>query len=125
MKRRTYRKQRGVSLIAAIFLLTGMSVLGALLSRLLVSGIGETMQEWHASQALYAAESGVSWRLYNGTADANNQVVIPGHAWFSVTSQPTTVGGQTMLRIVSTGTAGTSAGNILASRQIAVTVMLR
>ena len=124
MKRRLNRKQRGVSLIAAIFLLTGMAVLGALLSRLLITGVGESLQEWYASQALYAAESGVSWRLYSG-ADGVDQVVVPGQAWFTVTTAPpTVVGGHTMLQITSTGNAGTGAGNILASRRIIVTVML-
>lgn len=124
MKNTLYRKQRGVSLIAAIFLLTGMAILGALLTRLLVTGIGEGMQEWYSSQALYAAESGVSWRLYGGNVDSADLVVIPGQAWFSVTSTATAVGGQTMLTITSTGRAGTGAGNILASRQIVVRVML-
>jgi hypothetical protein len=119
-----YRKQSGVSLIAAIFLLTGMAILGALLTRLLVTGVGEGMQEWYSSQALYAAESGISWRLYTGADPALPQTVIPGQAWFTVASVPTVVGGQTMLVITSTGSAGPSAGNILASRQIVVRVML-
>lgn len=123
------RKQRGVSLIAAIFLLTGMSILGALLSRLLLVGIGESMQEWYASQALYAAESGISWRLYDYTGTNDTPVgtcveVVPSRACFTVTtSTSTTVGGQTMLEITSTGNAGNGLGNILASRKIVVTVM--
>ncbi len=122
----TIRNQRGVSLVAAIFLLTGMSILGALLSRLLIVGVGETMQEWYASQALYAAESGVSWRMYNNPAinDAVNQVVIPGRAWFDVAVADTVVGGQTMRVITSTGKAGNGLGDITASRQITVTIML-
>lgn len=118
------RKQRGVSLIAAIFLLTGMSVLGALLSRLLIVGVDETMQEWYASQALYAAESGVSWRMYGANPDATNVVVVAGRAWFDVVAVDTIVGGQTMRTITSTGNAGNGLGNIIASRQITVTIML-
>jgi hypothetical protein len=124
MKRVTFRKQSGVSLIAAIFLLTGLAMLGALLSRLLITGVGEGMQEWYSSQALYAAESGISWRLYSGADPFVPQTVLPGQAWFTVTTVPTIVGGQTMLQITSTGSAGTGAGNILASRQIVVRVML-
>lgn len=117
------RKQRGVSLIAAIILLTGMALLGALLTRLLTVGISETMQEWYASQALYAAESGVSWRMYAG-ADAAGMVVIPGQSTFTVNSVDTIVGTQTMRVITSTGVAGPTLGNALASRQIVVTLML-
>ncbi len=124
-RNRPFKKQRGVSLIAAIFLLTGMSILGALLTRLLTVGVTESMQEWYASQALYAAESGISWRMYSGADPVVNQVVVPGQAWFTTaTAAPTVVAGHTMLVITSTGFAGPNVGNILASREITVTLML-
>lgn len=119
-----FRKQRGVSLLAAIFLLTGMSLLGALLTRLLTVGIAETMQEWYASQALYAAESGVSWRMYGLNPDAAGVVVIPGQSTFTVAAVDTVVGGQTLRVITSTGMAGPGPGSILASRTIVVTLMI-
>ena len=61
-------RQRGAALIAAIFVITALAALGGLMTQLLVLGSEETIDEWYSAQALYAAESGVEWSIYNGGA---------------------------------------------------------
>lgn len=119
----TRNKQRGASLIGAIFLITGLAILGGLLSRLLVVGTEETLQEWYASQALYAAESGINWSIYNGGASATDQTVIDGRSWFDVSATTTNIAGKDLIVITSTGKTGDSLGNIKASRRIVVRYM--
>jgi len=137
------KRQRGVSLVAAIFLTTAMALLGALLIRLLIVGSQETLQEWYSSQALYAAETGVNWArrrfrqscspvacstaaqiaIAENNAKATDQVVIANRAWFTVTTVANNVDGKMMLVITSTGRTGFSTGNIIASRELVVTAL--
>ncbi len=113
--------QRGVSLIVAVFLITGLAVLGLLSTQTMVLSTAETVNEWYSTQALLAAESGIDWganqvqrvlapastcpasaTLYGGL----NQTVISNKAWMSISirckSDPIL-----MYEITSTGTAGT------------------
>jgi hypothetical protein len=55
------KRHSGASLLTAVFLITALALLGALMTRLMVLSSTETIQEWYAAQSLYAAESGVDW----------------------------------------------------------------
>jgi len=120
---RPYRQQ-GASLIAAIFLITALLVIGALMTQLTVLGSEETINEWYSAQAIYAAESGAEWSIYNGGAAAVNQVVVVGGAWFDVTVTTTNfAGGKVQYTITSTGMAGEALTKIRTQRQILVQYM--
>ncbi|MCW8917317.1 MAG: hypothetical protein OQL08_00665 [Gammaproteobacteria bacterium] len=58
-------RQGGASIIAAIFLITALAVLGALMTKLTIMSSQETLNEWYSTQALYAAESGADWAAYH------------------------------------------------------------
>jgi hypothetical protein len=58
-------RQRGASLIAAVFLITAMAALGALMTNLTVHSSIVTVNEYFSSRALLAAESGFDWAIYD------------------------------------------------------------
>lgn len=51
--------QRGFSLIAAVFLITAAAVIAAAMAHLLTARSRTTVQNIHAAQAFYAAQSGL------------------------------------------------------------------
>ena len=117
-------RQRGAALIAAIFVITALAALGGLMTQLLVLGSEETIDEWYSAQALYAAESGVQWSIYNGGAANSNQPVVANRAWFDVSVTTTNYGGgKTMFIITSTGKAGDTAAAPRTQRRIVVQYM--
>jgi Tfp pilus assembly protein PilX len=121
---KTGRGQRGAALIAAIFVITALAALGGLMTQMLTLGSTETINEWYSAQALYAAESGVQWSVYNAGASANDQPVVAGSAWFDVNVVATNFGGGKVLyTITSTGKAGGSAANPRTQREIVVQYM--
>ncbi|PLY15162.1 MAG: hypothetical protein C0631_08570 [Sedimenticola sp.] len=120
----TPHNQAGVSIIAGIFLITGLAVLGALITRLTTVGNTEVINEWYSAQALYSAESGVDWAAYDlihgGTGVATNSAVSTDRTWFTATTTATHIGGKTLYIINSVGTAGTDALNPMVQRKIEV-----
>lgn len=117
-------RQRGASMIAAIFVITALAGLGAVMTQLLVSGSEETINEWYSAQALYAAESGVEYAVYTGGGTAN-LVVVANRAWVDVNMATIAYGGgKTLYTLTSVGRAGgTVAGTSRAYRQLNVQYM--
>jgi len=122
-------RQRGAALIAVIFVITALAALGALMTQMLVAGSKETIDEWYSSQALYAAESGIDWAIWDltingGTGVSTNNTVINNQAWITTTVNTLTINGtNNVYTITSTGTAGGTSGNPLTQRQIVVQYM--
>jgi len=114
--------QRGASLITAIFLITALAILGSLMTRLTILSSDETISEWYASQALYAAESGADWgayyiqnTLFPATTcpagntyypDATPQEVVAGSAWFTLQVSCKSLDTLFIYKITSSGFAG-------------------
>ncbi len=122
------KRQLGVSLITAIFLITALAVLAALMTHYMILGSKETINEWYSSQALVAAESGVDWAVYDilyaaGTGAVVDAPVTTGSSWFTTSVTSVTVATKTEYTITSTGEAGGTAGNPLVQRQIVVKFM--
>lgn len=130
------RHQSGISLIAAIFMLVTLAMLGALMTVLISSQSLGSLNEWYSSQALYAAESGVQASAYKinhssgatptaKCADANTsspvQVESGTEAWYSITSTLNTINSINVCEIVATGLAGGTSANPTVQRQITVT----
>ena len=120
--------QCGVSLITAIFLLVGLSALGAAMTRMLVTESLQTTDEWLSARALYAAESGVQYAAYqlNRTSPATCNLTATDlqagdGSWFSISTQSQTLGAVTVCEISATGKAGSSAVNPAVQRRIVVT----
>lgn len=120
--------QRGVSIIIAIFLLVGLSALGAAMTRMLVTQSLQTTDEWLSAQALYAAESGVQYAAYwlNRTSPAacNLSVTdlgVGSDSWFSIATRSPPPGSFDACEITATGKAGNSAATPAVQRQIVVT----
>ena len=65
MKTHPKSRQRGVSIIAAVFIITGLLALGLLIARLMMMSSTTTLNEWYSAQAYYAAESGIDCAAYN------------------------------------------------------------
>ncbi len=122
-------RQRGAALIAAIFVITALAALGALMTQMLVLGSEETIDEWYSSQALYAAESGIDWAIWDltvngGTGVSTNNTVQNGQVWVTTTVNTLTINGiNNVYTITSTGTAGGTPGNPRTQRQIVVQYM--
>ena len=121
-------RQRGVSIITAIFLLVGLSALGAAMTQMIVTQSLQTTDAWLSSQALYAAESGVQYAAYqlNRTSPAACSLSVSDNSigsdsWFSISTQPVTLGATVVCRITATGKAGNSAAAPAVQRQIVVT----
>ena len=120
--------QRGASLIAAVFLITGLAVLGALMTKLTLTSNIKTVKEWHAQQALYAAESAVSYAAYdifnNDDCAARTDIAVAIDtnisSTYSVSCAQPGQSGRTVnyYEINATGTA--SSGDYQAQRRIIV-----
>ncbi|NCF10750.1 MAG: hypothetical protein GWP66_08740 [Gammaproteobacteria bacterium] len=127
------RLQRGAALITAAFLVVGLGALGALMVRLVVFGSEESVVEWHSTQALHAAESGLDWAMHRivftssptscDDGDGTDQVVVAGRAWFTVEAEDITLHGLRICRLTSTGKGGGSAAAALATRQVSALFM--
>jgi hypothetical protein len=122
------KRQSGVSLVTAIFLITALAVLAAMASRFLILGSEETINELYSGQALAAAESGVDWAvhdiLYSGGSGVTvDSPVTSGTSWFSTSVTSVTIGPKTQYTITSTGEAGGSATNPRVQRQLVVKFM--
>jgi Tfp pilus assembly protein PilX len=122
------KRQSGVSLVTAIFLITALAVLAAMATRFLILGSEETINELYSGQALAAAESGVDWAvhdiLYAGGSGATvDAPVTTGSSWFTTSVSSLTIGPKTQYTITSTGEAGGSAANPRVQRQIVVVFM--
>lgn len=136
MNNSTKHSQSGVSLIAAIFLLVGLSMLGAMMTLLVTSQSESTLDELYAAQALYAAQSAVQGAAFKinqsaiaggGTANctaANTvspvQLEAGTDAWFEVTSSYQMLGTVGTCKIVATGYAGGTSANPITQRQLTV-----
>ncbi|SCZ65178.1 hypothetical protein [Thiohalomonas denitrificans] len=122
------RRQQGASLITAIFLITALAVLAALMTKLTQFGNTKTIKEWYSAQALYAAESAISAAAYDivdsdDCADRNNinvTVDSKSSAIYSVTCNQPGLGTHdvNLYEITATGTAGN--GSYQAQRRIVV-----
>ncbi len=125
------RQQSGASLLTAIFVITALALLAALLTRLMVLGSHETVNEWHASQSFYAAESGIDWAAYQITTGAystgcpytsgTQPVTSETSFTVSVTGCENDIGGKRIYEITSTGNTATATGQV--QRQLEVQFM--
>ncbi len=135
MKLRPIRTQRGASLITAIFLITALAAIAALMTRQSIHSTIETTNEYFSAQALYAAEAGVDRAAYDilfngGDGQAADQSV-PGAgapAWYTTTVRSWTVdtgstNQKTYYEVTSTGEAGGSAITPVVSRRLVVYIM--
>lgn len=129
--------QHGVSLIAAIFMLVGLSMMGALMTVLITAESESTVNEYFSIQALYAAESGIQASAYlinqsaiagggTGNCDAADtgpiQLDPAIEAWYSVESELDNASyAVSVCQITVTGMAGNSSGSPLSQREINVT----
>ena len=118
-------RQQGVSLITAIFLLVGLSTLGAAMTQMIVTQSLLTTDAWLSSQALYAAETGVQYAAYrlNRTSPATCNLSVTNNtvgtdSWFSISASP---GSVDACEITATGKAGNSSASPAVQRQIVVT----
>ncbi len=92
------KQQNGMALITAIFLITGLAVLGALSTKMMVISSHTTINELQSSRALFAAESGSDWGAHYVqytlfpasacpaafTAYGGTQDVVAGQSQFAV-----------------------------------------
>jgi MSHA biogenesis protein MshP len=123
----SHYKQHGAALISAIFLITALAVLAALMTKLTVFGSSKSIKEWYGAQSLYAAESAVSAAAYDiistntcGTRSGTVTVDSNSSASYTFTCNQPGQSGRTidLYEITATGNAGS--GSYLAQRRIIV-----
>ncbi len=119
--------QRGASIITAVFLITALALLGAMMARMMIIGSTETVNEWHSAQALYAAESGIDWAARyieeNNACSAHNttgRTVVADRSWFDIEINCVQVDAFSLYTITSTGKAGGSSAAPTSQRTIQV-----
>jgi Tfp pilus assembly protein PilX len=122
------KRQSGVSLVTAVFLITALAVLAAMASRFLIVSSEETINELYSGQALAAAESGVDWAVHDilhsgGSGITVDSPVTSGTSWFTTSVTSVTIGPKTQYTITSTGEAGGSASSPRVQRQLVVKFM--
>ena len=129
------RKQRGASLITAVFLITALAVLATLMTRLTIHGSVVTINEYFSARALSAAESGIDWAVYdiiNNASTGNSGGTVELEAgeaiWFNTTVQSWAIdsGGadpKTYYQITSRGVAGGTIGNPTVQRTLTLQFM--
>lgn len=120
--------QRGASVLSAIFLITGLAVLAALMTKLTIFGNIKSVKEWNGAQALYAAESAISAATYSIVTNSCSTTTTTGSVTINTTSSATysyicRQPGESsrtidLYEITANGTAGS--GDSLAERQIVV-----
>lgn len=118
----TNQRQKGASLITAVFLITALALLAALMTRLMVLGSTETINEWYSAQSLYAAESGVDWAAFQIATGAytnacpynSGSQTVTANTSFSltVTGCEIPIGGRRLYQITSTGTTVAAFGPV-------------
>ena len=127
---RSPSSQRGASLITAIFLITALAILGALMTRLTILGQNEVIDEWYSSQALHAAESGADWGGHyiqntlfpacpavdtyyhpSGAGVTTPQDVVAGSAWFTMQIRCKSLDSLYIYKLTSVGSAGGSSAS--------------
>lgn len=121
--------QQGVSLIAAVFAVMGLSLLGLIAVQLMVTTSQNQIASWNAEQALYAAESGVDWAAHqinqSGSCDltTNDRPLQTGagiEAWFDVSSESVTIDGGNVCSVTVTGKAGGTSSSPEAQRELEI-----
>lgn len=122
------RRQRGASLILAVFLITSLAALGVLATRAVVLSTEATDAGWYAAQALYAAEAGVDYAAHvivtGSPPSAQLREVVAGRAWFRIVEvNSTAVDGAQLWTIVSIGLAGPDPNAPLAQRRVETVFM--
>jgi len=120
-------RQGGAALISAIFVITALAALGAVMMQMMVMGSEESLNEWHSAQALYAAESGVDWAIWdisqNGGDGSGTDQTVTNQAWVTTAVNQTVAGDKVLYEITSTGKAGGVATQPMAQRQVIVKFM--
>jgi len=103
-----HSRQRGVSVLTALFLIVGLGLMGALLTRLMVHSSTIGISEWYSAQAFHAAEAGIDWAAYqivNG-GNCSGGASLDNGTSFSVTCSSTgdLGNGHRLYTLTSTGT---------------------
>ena len=113
-------RQRGASLITAIFIITALAALAAAMTRMTTHSAIDTAHELLSAQALYAAESGIDWAVYDilhgsGDGESDWRSLDGGSTWFGtevdrweITRSIDPDETEPYYRITSTGAAGGS-----------------
>ncbi|RMG57252.1 MAG: hypothetical protein D6717_05065 [Gammaproteobacteria bacterium] len=113
--------------MTAVFLITALAVLGALLVRLMVHGSTIGIDDWYSAQAFQAAETGIDWaaqRIGSGTAcPFTGSGALPDGAAFQVSVGCTgdLGNGRRLYTIYSTGSQSSALGAI--TRRVIVEYM--
>jgi MSHA biogenesis protein MshP len=77
-------RQRGFTIVSAIFLLVVLSVLGAMILVVSTTQSTTSAQDVQGSRAYHAARVGLEWGLYQVLDPLNTTVVPPGVGWPSM-----------------------------------------
>ncbi|MBF0218515.1 MAG: hypothetical protein HQL49_03165 [Gammaproteobacteria bacterium] len=105
------KKARGASLISAIFLITALASLGALMSKLTIFSTRTTLQDYYAAQAFAAANSGLEWAGWcietkANSSDCDNVTVAVASSSCHIAVTNFTLDNLTIFVITSEGRAG-------------------
>ncbi len=113
-----FRKERGVSVITAIFIITIIAIIGVILAVRAITQAEETGNEYLSTQALYYAESGAYCAMMD--IYANNSLTQSNYDFGNGRATITVSQNGNLWIITSEGTCGNTATSKYAKRKLRV-----
>lgn len=123
--RNNIKSQHGVSIVAAIFLITALALLATAAVQLVSTGQQSISQEITSVKAYFAGQTGLQWGMYQAVYATPNapQIITLSNSGLSnttvaLTFSSSTIDGNTYYQISSTGKYSTSASPEYSSREL-------
>ena len=119
------RHQQGVSIVAAIFLITALALLATAAVKIVSTGQQSISQEITSVKAYFAGQTGLQWGMYQAVYGAPNtpQLITLSNSGLSnttidVTFSSVTIDSNTYYQISSTGKYSNTASPEFSSREL-------
>jgi len=120
-----FKKQRGVSIVAAVFLITVLALLATAAVQLVATGQQSLSQEITSVKAYFAAQTGLQWGMYQAvyTTPSSAQTITLSNSGLTnttiaVTFTSRTIDGNAYYQINSLGNYSTSASPEYSARRL-------
>ena len=123
--RNNIKSQQGVSIVAAIFLITALALLATAAVQIVSTGQQSISQEITSVKAYFAGQTGLQWGMYQAvyaTPTGTHVVTLTNSGLTNTTVDvgfsASTIGGNTYYQITANGKYSTSASPEYSSREL-------
>lgn len=119
------KQQHGISIVAAIFLITALALLATAAVQLVSTGQQSISQEITSVKAYFAGQTGLQWGMYQAvyaTPSSTHTITLSNsglsNTTTDVTFTPSTIDGNTYYQISSTGKYSNAASPEFSLREL-------